>query len=120
MSNVITITDNNFFKTLYDGSAYTIIGCAGDFDEWMNGYNELLEDLKIGQVETFYTFTGKQMNEYYHLKGDAKYKDDLIFLSFLLDGLDVSKLAMVKLRFEDRWFDDIVDNNTAYLNCETI
>lgn len=31
-------------------------------------------------------------------------------LMFPLDGLNVGKLAMFKIRFGVRWFDDIVDN----------
>ena len=32
------------------------------------------------------------------------------FLAFPLDGLNVNKLAILKLQLGDRWFDDIVDN----------
>ena len=45
------------------------------------------------------------------LLGSNRYPDDLVFLAFSLDGLDVGKLAMFKLRFGARWFDDIVENN---------
>ena len=31
------------FNAAYDGSYYTILGCAGDLNEWTAGYQELLE-----------------------------------------------------------------------------
>lgn len=111
MSNLITVTNNETFEELYDNSAYTITGVGGNLNDWAKGYNEELRKRDIGEAKTFYTFTGKQMNEYYNLTGNNAYQDDLRFLSFKLDGLDVGKLAMFKLMFEDRWFDDIVDNN---------
>ena len=109
--NIITIDNpKKQFQELYDNSAYTCTGCS-DPKEFAKGYTEYLKELGIGKVNTFYTFTGKQMNENYKLKGTTKYPDDLNFLSFKLDGLDCGKLAIFKLRMEDRWFDDIVDNN---------
>ena len=111
MSKIITLTNRKTFKELYDNSAYTITGCAGNLKEWTDGYNEMLKEEGIGQVDKFYSFTGGQMNDQYHLKGNTRYPNDLQFLAFKLDGLDVGKLAMFKLLHEDRWFDDIVDNN---------
>lgn len=111
-----TLIDNygevaNFFEQAYKGSYFTIEGAGGDLEEWMNGINELLAESSIGQVETFYTFTGEDMNNYYGLTGSNRYPDDLTFLAFPLDNLDIGKLAMFKLRMGARWFDDIVDNN---------
>lgn len=110
--NIITIDNpKEQFQELYDNSAYTITGVGGDLNDWINGYNEEFKKRNIGIVDTFYTYTGKQMNSNYKLKGNNKYPEDITFLSFKLDGLDVSKLAMFKLITGDRWFDDIVDNN---------
>jgi hypothetical protein len=63
-----------------------------------NGYKE---DEVLG-----YWFTGKEMNEKYHLTGDNAYPDDLTFLV-------IPKFynPMYKLMCGARWFDDIVDNN---------
>ncbi len=99
------------FNAAYNGSYYTIIGCAGNLDEWTAGYRELLGSRGIGKPEKFITFKGKDMNEVYELIGDNAYNDKLTFLMFPLDGLDASKLAIFRLQAQDKWFDDIVDNN---------
>lgn len=98
----------------YNGSYYTIIGAGGDLQEWKNGYQELLNKEGIGTIKEWITFTGADMNNKYQLKGDNAYPNDLTFLAFPLDGLNIGKLAMFKLRMEDRWFDDIVDNNKSF------
>ena len=35
------------FSEAYKGSYYTIIGCAGDLNEWATGYRELLGERGI-------------------------------------------------------------------------
>lgn len=101
---------NELLQEAYDGSYYTIIGCGGDLQEWKNGYQDMLNKEEIGTITKWIEFTGKDMNEELDLKGNDRYSDDLHFLAFNLDGLDVGKLAMFKLRMGDRWFDDIVNN----------
>ena len=51
------------------------------------------------------------MNEFYGLTGNNAYNDELTCLMFSLNTLDVAKLAIFRLQAEDKWFDDIVDNN---------
>ncbi len=99
------------FNAAYNGSYYTILGCAGDLGEWTAGYKELLETRGIGTPKEFITFKGADMNEFYGLTGSNAYNDELTCLMFPLNALDVAKLAIFKLRAGDRWFDDIVDNN---------
>lgn len=99
------------FNAAYNGSYYTILGCAGDLAEWTAGYKELLETSGIGTPKEFITFKGADMNEFYGLTGSNAYNDELTCLMFPLNALDVTKLAIFKLRAGDRWFDDIVDNN---------
>ena len=53
------------------------------------------------------------MNSVYNLTGSNAYSDDFTFLCFMLDGLDVGKLTMFKMKHNARWLDDIVDNNIA-------
>jgi len=101
----------NMFKAAYEGSYYTITGVGGNLDEWKTGYNELLTKEGIGSVNSWITFKGADMNAFGRLTDDNAYPDDLTFLAFPLDNLDIGKLAMFKLKMEDRWFDDIVDNN---------
>ena len=98
-------------ENLYKTSAYTIIGCGGSLDEWVNGYNEMLAEQKIGTPEEGYTYTGKDVNAQYGLQGSNRFSDDLVFLSFKLNGLDLGKLAMFRLRMGDKWFDDLIDNS---------
>lgn len=117
MANEIKLTElardnrEEIFEAAYNGSYYTIIGCGGDLNEWTNGYRELLDGHGIGTPSEFMAFRGADMNEVYGLTGSNAYKADIAFLMFPLDGLDVPKLAILKLALEDRWFDDIVDNN---------
>lgn len=99
------------FERAYNGSYYTIIGCGGDLNDWKNGYNKMLNEQGIGTPTEWIEFTGKDMNEVYGLVGDNAYQDDLHFLSFPLDGLNIGKLAMFRMITGDMWFDDVVDNN---------
>jgi len=101
------------------GSFYTIIGAGGDLSEWVNGYNDLLKEQGIGTPKQWYTFNGSHINSAYDLEGTVAYKSDLPFLAFPLDGLDVGKLAIFRLRMEDKWFDDIVANNAIRMGRDT-
>lgn len=104
------------FDELYKGSYYTIIGCGGDLEEWKKGYTNLLQEKEIGTIKEWVTFKGADVNSKYKLTGDNRFKDDLTFLAFPLDGLDVSKLALFKLEMNDRWFDDIISNTLRNQN----
>ncbi|MDE6754470.1 MAG: hypothetical protein K2J82_07645 [Muribaculaceae bacterium] len=117
--NINKVTRENreaIFKAAYEGSYYTILGCAGDLNEWTTGYGDLLERSSIGTPKEFYTFKGADMNEHYGLTDNNAYNDDLTCLMFPLNGLDTAKLSMFRLRAQDRWFDDIVDNNRRRQN----
>lgn len=106
-------TTKSELLSLTDNSAFTIEGAGGDLHEWCVGLNKLLAKENIGQVKTFYTFTGKLMNDTYNLTRYNAYPDNFTFLCFMLDGLDIGKLAIFKMTFGARWLDDIVDNNNA-------
>lgn len=102
-------------KAAYDGSWYTIAGCGGDLQDWVTGVNGLLAENEIGQPTGWFQTTGGQVNEFADRKnGGLHYKDafaeDLTILMFPLDGLDVGRLAIFKIRMQDRWFDDVIDN----------
>lgn len=101
---------NEILRRAYEGSYYTITGCGGDLQEWKSGYAEMLADAGIGKPTEWIEFAGADMNYEFELYGTNAYDDDLHFLAFPLTGLNVSKLAMFKLRMGDRWFDDIVEN----------
>ena len=102
---------NELLKEAYVGSYYTITGAGGDLQEWKDGYSSMLEEQGIGTITKWIEFMGKDMNEEFGLSGGNRYPDDLHFLAFPLDGLDIRKLAVFKIKMLDRWFDDIVDNN---------
>lgn len=103
--------DKNEFNRLYNGSWYTIVGAGGDLEEWEKGIQDLLDSKDIGKVKEWVTYKGKDMNEWARLSKENAYPEDLTFISFPLDGLDLGKLAIFKVQMQDRWFDDIVDNN---------
>lgn len=110
----IQLTNENrtqMFEEAYKGSYYTILGCGGSLQEWVDGYTELLKNDGIGTPDKFITFKGSDMNESYGLEGDSAYKQDLTFLAFPIDGLNTGKLAMFRIKMMDKWFNDIVDNN---------
>ena len=110
------VKDADTLCELENASAFTVIGAGGDLNEWCIGLNEMLANEKIGQVTEFYRFKGKLMNKTYELAGNTAYNEDITFLSFKLDGLDIGKLAMFKLKFGARWLDDIVSNNKIHMN----
>lgn len=114
MATIIKINQDNraaVFKEAYEGSYYTITGCGGDINEWVKGYNNELSKRGIGRIDKFYLFYGRDMHANYGLSGNNAYPDELTFLMFANDGLVIPKLAMFKYAMQDRWFDDIVDNN---------
>lgn len=102
---------NELLKKAYEGSYYTIIGCGGDLEEWRKGYERMLQGAGIGTPKEWHHFTGKDYNDEFQVTGSNRYPDNLNFLCFPLDGLNVGTLSMFKLRMGDRWFDDVVDND---------
>lgn len=105
---------NEVLRKAYDGSYYTITGAGGDLQEWKDGYASMLAEQEIGVIAEWVDFTGKDMNDEFNLTGTTRYPDDLHFLAFPLNGLNVGKLAIFKIKMGDRWFDDIVDNNAQH------
>ncbi len=101
----------DFFNAMYKGSFYTVIGVSNT-DEYRNGYESLMISEGIGKPKYWAVFKGQDMNRHYHLTGSNRYKDSLTFMAFPLKELDVSKLAVFRLKMGDHWFDDIVDNNS--------
>ncbi len=96
-------------ETAYRESYYTIIGAGGDLAEWIQGYDGMLAEQGIGHPKAFYTATGRDVNEKFGPGADP-FEDELIFLFFPLEGLDISKLAIFRLRMGDKWFDDLINN----------
>lgn len=97
------------FEKAYKGSYYTILGVDNE-KEYKEGYQKLLNELNIGKVKEWYSFTGKEFNEYYNVTGLSAFRPGLHILCFPVEGLNINKLAIFKLKMQDKWFDDIVDN----------
>jgi len=108
---ITTFTSPADLEEAYRGSYYTITGAGGDLADWVDAYTNLLEAAGIGAPRAWFTTTGAAVNGY----ADPDHPDDafpldLTFLMFPLDGLEVGRLAIFKVRMMDRWFDDIVQN----------
>ena len=106
--------DVNNIQQAYDGWYYTILGAGGDLNEWMDGYQELLDKEGIGKVRQWYKTTGKVLNDKWPLTGDNRFEDDLTILMFDYTDMNVGKLAIFKLKMEDRWFTDVIDNSVRH------
>lgn len=110
-TTITTATSNADLQKAYDGSYYTILGAGGSLDDWINGYEELMEKAGIGKPTKWIQTTGGAINSYSKpRRGLARFHPDLVVLMFPLDGLNTGKLAMFKMQMQDRWFDDIADN----------
>jgi hypothetical protein len=99
----------------YRRSYYFIAGVGGDTNEWVVGYNDLLAKEKIGTPISWLKATGAQVNDYAFPGGwlsvwSQCFQPGLTILMFPLEGLDMGRLAIFKIRMEDRWFDDVIDN----------
>jgi len=94
-----------------EGSFYTICGAGGDLDEWIEGMTKMLIEAEIGAPKAWYKTTGAAVNAFAQpFRRTDWFPSDLQILLFPLDGLDVARLAIFRLRAEDRWFDDIIAN----------
>ena len=98
-------------KEAYKHSYYTIIGAGGDLQEWVDGYEDWLNEQGIGKPVEWLTCKGKDVNEELGIIGDNRFQSDVTLLFFPLDGLNIGKLAIFKLMHGDRWFDDVIDNS---------
>jgi hypothetical protein len=100
----------------YRGSWYFIAGAGGDLQEWIDGYEGLLAEQGIEKPRQWFRTVGAEINRFAeHQKGgllahrDA-FQADLTCLLFPLDGLNMGRLPLFKIRMEDRWFDDVIQN----------
>lgn len=108
LKEVTTEKELDFLKSQ---SACTMVGAGGDLQEWINGLTGILVERGIGKPQSWFTWNGELVNQTYVLEGDNRFQDDLTFLAFSLDGLDVGKLAIFKLEFGLRWLDDLIENS---------
>jgi hypothetical protein len=102
------------FLEAYNGSYYTIIGCGGNLEEWKEAYTKFLHDSNIGELteNDWIEFSGKDLTEIFELTGDNAYNANLQCLAFSLKNItNITALSIMKVYQNDRWFDDIVDND---------
>lgn len=99
------------------GSWLTILGCGGSLDEWVTGLNEFLAEQGVGTPVAWFQTTGAAVNLYAtetkgaQIKPQDKFPSDLTILMAPLDGLDLGRLAIVRLTMSDaKWFDDVIAN----------
>ena len=104
------------FQEFFESSAFTFEGIdLTDEEKELKEIYDFITD-KCGYEKdkpvTWYTFSGRTMNEQFGLTESNAYKDDLTFL-VIPDFYDVAfKLAIPNAR----WFDDIVCNNRINQN----
>lgn len=97
-------------KRAYAGSYYFIAGTGGPLEDWVTEYEKRLEEDGCGKPVAWFQTTGGSINDFCGSANNNPYPVDLTCLLFPLDGMNVGKLAMFKIAYENRWFDDVIDN----------
>lgn len=93
------------------GSWYTIRVTGGDLQEWVGGVSDRMAQAGIERPTRWYQTTGQAVNEYAEPSNWRNaFPADLTLLMFPLDGIDVGKLAIFRLKMQDVWFDDMIAN----------
>lgn len=115
MTTITNIKAASELEAANAGSYYFIAGAGGDLEEWVTGMGDLMESEGIGRPERWLSTTGAAVNGYALQGGHEVAEDDLFPLDlpcllFPLDGLNIGRLAMFKVRAQDRWFDDVIAN----------
>jgi hypothetical protein len=105
----VDIKDCDLAKA-YDGSYYTISGTGDPLEGWVEGYEKELEAAGCGKPVAWFKTTGGAINDFCGAANGNPYPDDLPCLLFPLDDMNVGVLAIFKLQWQDRWFDDVIDN----------
>lgn len=111
----IEFLDVDDLKEAYDGSWYFIAGAGDPLEEWVTGYEELMEQKNIGKPTKWCKTNGAAINSFadsrtYFIQPNDRFRGDLTCLLFPLDGLDMAVLPIFKLGMQDRWFDDVIQN----------
>lgn len=108
--SVVRVPENRvgeYFSEFFNHSTLTFEGLDITNKKSNKKLEKVLRDNGFPHDEMiFYHYTGKDMNEYYHLTGSNAYHDDLILVS-----IPNFYNPVVKMMINARWFDDIVQNN---------
>lgn len=86
---------------------YVILGAGGDIRDWTNGYQEMFDKEGIGRIKEWGTFSGREFNKAFGITDGLG--DSLTLLVISLEGLDVGRLALFRLRMQDRWSTDLIE-----------
>lgn len=109
---LLTVAD---LDQAYRGSWYFIAGCGEPLSEWTEGYEKFLQEFGVGKPASWHRVLGETINRYaestgYIILDQDYFKPDLTCLMFPLDGLNPGRLSIFKIRANDRWFDDVIQN----------
>lgn len=106
--NFITLETTDKFDDFYKGSALTIAGMLPEEAQlYVDYFKE--NDVDVDEAIDGYIYTGKQINEKYHLTGENAYPVDIHFLTIPLKAFKTN-VALLRMGIGGRWFDDIIDN----------
>lgn len=103
-----------------ENSYYTIVVGPEDLEVWINGYEEQLAAAGIGVPKEWFRTTGATVNAFAEkvkgrtIRNRDKFPEDVEILLFPLNDLNIGKLAIFKIQWQDRWFDDVIANMHPY------
>lgn len=112
MSEITTLED---LSAAENGSYYFVAGTGDPLEEWVTGYEAALAEKGIGKPVRWHRTNGAAINHHaehggYDVADSDHFQSDLVCLLFPLDGLDLGRLAIFKIEWQDRWFDDVIMN----------
>lgn len=107
----ITLENSDKFNEFYEKSALTFVGMIPEEAQlYVDYFKE--NNVTVNEEIDGYIYTGKMMNEKYHLTGENAYPEDLHILTIPTEAFDPG-VCTVRFGLAGRWFDDIVDNKKA-------
>jgi hypothetical protein len=98
-------------QAAYDGSWLIILGTGGDLVEWTQGMGLYFSQQGCGKPRAWYVTNGAEINAFAGANNSNPFNDDLTCLVADWTGMDMGRLAPLRLVMEDaKWFDDLVNN----------
>lgn len=106
------------FKRMYNTSMLTFTGVtpSRESTDAIYDFLEYNDALPSQGVPEIYLFEGKEMNECFQLEGNNAFQDDLSFIA--VDNIAQMMVAVPRLEYGGRWFDDIADNLVTHQHGE--
>lgn len=114
-SDPIEFIDRDRLVDAENGSWFTILGAGGDLSEWVTGITDAMAERDLGRPVRWYQTNGAVVNEYATQKKGPIVDDDrlpggTVVLMFPLEGLPISRMAIFRIQYDARWFDDVISN----------